>query len=406
MARQERVQILVAGAGPAGLMSALLLAEAGLDVLCVAPDIDKLGRSAEQIDARTTALMQGAIRLLRHAGVWSGLERLCAPLWHLRLIDDTGRLLRAPETHFDAREIGTEPFGWNVPVGELIQALHTRAARLPGLELRAGAVAGVDHTGASPVVRLCSGARVEAALIVAADGRDSPCRDAAGIATRVQTFDQTALVCCFAHDMAHEDTSIEFHRPPGPLTLVPQPGRRSSLVWVETGARAEQLTALGDDAFAAELETATHSCFGALGDVTRRVAFRVAPLMARRFARRRTVLVGEAGHVLPPIGAQGLNLGLRDAALVLDLVAAAHGSNDDIGGAALLAAYNRLRRRDVVPRGVVTDLLNRTLLSDHLPAQAMRGIGLSLLQRVGPLRQFVMRNGVGTERDLPALMRP
>lgn len=401
MVRERDCDVAVVGAGPAGLTAALLMARAGLATVLFS-GAPAPGRPA---DARTTALMQGAVRLLDNLGLWSELKGECAPLRRLRLIDDTDWKLKAPSVSFDSAELGTDPFGWNIPNDALIRSLAAACAVASGLEQVQEDV--IDLACGSDRVRLraSDGTTVRARLVAAADGRTSICRDAAGIKVSEWSYPQTAIACSFSHDLPHDDASVEFHKTAGPLTLVPLPGARSSLVWVTTPENAKELLSLPHEAFESRLRDETHGILGEVSAATQRAAFPIKGLTARRFAARRIALIGEAGHVLPPIGAQGLNLGLRDAALLGELAADAAASGDDIAGAALLDDYDRRRRLDVLPRTALVDFLNRSLFSGMMPLQGLRGLGLFLLDTVGPLRRAVMRQGMEPQANLPALMQ-
>jgi 2-octaprenyl-6-methoxyphenol hydroxylase len=240
---------------------------------------------------------------------------------------------------------------------------------------------------------------------VAADGQRSICRVAAGIGMNERTYSQSALTVCLRHSRPHRDTSTEFHTVSGPFTLVPLPGQRSSLVWVLSPALAEVIADFDDAELAKDIERAAHSILGKMEVEPGRGLFPLSIATAKRFAANRIALIGEAAHVIPPIGAQGLNLGLRDAASIGELVVAAHRADKDLGGADLLAAYDQMRRSDVGSRTIAVDLLNRTLLTDLLPAQASRGLGLYFLDRIGPLRRAVMREGIAPVAGQPRLMR-
>lgn len=207
------------------------------------------------------------------------------------------------------------------------------------------------------------------------------------------------------HSRPHHDASIEFHTPTGPFTIVPLPGLRSSLVWVLDPAQADAFTALDDHDLSGEIERAAHSILGKIEVETGRGLFPLHIATARRFADKRIVLIGEAAHVVPPIGAQGLNLGLRDAAAIGELAVGADRRGHDIGGTDVMAAYDRMRRSDVGSRTLAIDLLNRTLLTDFLPVQSARGLGLYMIDRIGPLRRAVMREGVAPAAAQPRLMR-
>jgi len=394
----KRPGAIVVGGGPAGLTAAIALAAGGVDTVLV-------GKRPAAQDNRTTALLSGSVTALATLGVWDLCAEEAAPLRVMRIIDDTDRLWRAPEVKFDAQEIGLEAFGHNIENRHLVAALDRRARGLAGLRIVEDEVSGVSPGERSASVALKSGETLEAQLIVGADGRRSLCRDAAGIGLDEQEYPQVALTLCLRHSRRHHDTSTEFHTPSGPFTLVPLPGNRSSLVWVLDPADADDLAALDDDALSEEIERAAHSILGKIEVESGRGLFPLTRASAKRFAANRVALVGEAAHVIPPIGAQGLNLGLRDAATIGELAVAAHRTGRDLGGINTLVAYDRMRRADVGGRTVAVDLLNRSLLSDFLPVQGARGLGLYAIDRIGPLRRMVMREGVAPRAAQPKLMR-
>jgi 2-octaprenyl-6-methoxyphenol hydroxylase len=207
------------------------------------------------------------------------------------------------------------------------------------------------------------------------------------------------------HDVPHHDHSSEFHTPTGPFTLVPLKGRRSSLVWVQEPGEAERLHALDDETLALEIERRAASILGRMRIVGTRQLYPLGGLSAKTVAANRCALVGEAAHVFPPIGAQGLNLGFRDVATLGEVLVAARRRGEDIGALSVLAAYERARRPDIASRTTAVDLLNRSLLSDLLPVQLLRGLGLYLAGRVPPLRRFLMREGIAPAMARPRLMR-
>jgi len=231
------------------------------------------------------------------------------------------------------------------------------------------------------------------------------CRTAAGIMTQRRAYPQAALTLNLAHARPHEDTSTEFHTEEGPFTLVPLPGRRSSLVCVVAPERGDELATMDDAALSAEIERRAHSLLGPMIVEAGRGVFPLAVETADAFVRNRIVLVGEAAHVVPPIGAQGLNLGIRDAATIAEIVAEAHQQGEDLGGPEVLARYDTQRRADVVTRTLAVDFLNRSLLSDFFPAHGTRGLSLYLVDRIGPLRRAIMREGIAPAASQPKLMR-
>jgi 2-octaprenyl-6-methoxyphenol hydroxylase len=376
--------IIVIGAGPAGLAAALAFRRAGLDCVCVGPRSDP-GRP----DRRTTALLGASVRLLNERlGVWDTLRTRAAPLRTLRIIDRTGRLLRAPDTVFDAGEIGADAFGYNVPNVDLTGALL--AALGDGLIASEGVTA-ISAIQKGMRVRLAEGRELRARLAVGADGRNSLCRESSGIGVRTWSYDQAAVVCNFQHSRPHRDACTELHYRAGPFTLVPLPGNASSLVWVEHGLEAKRLAA-DDQAFASEIAARTEGLLGEIGAIEPRASFPLSALIAHRLTADRLALIGEAAHVMPPIGAQGLNLGFRDVA---DLVECVTGGSDP-GARGTLAAYEQRRRADVWTRTLAADLLNRTLISGFPPFQLARSAGLAALSLSGPLRRLAMRQGMSS----------
>jgi len=394
----KSVEVVIVGGGPVGLTAAIALAGAGIETALVA-------KPASAPDNRTTALLASSVTALDTLGVWQHCRNDAAPLRVMRIIDDTGRLLRAPEVHFSASEIGLDAFGYNIENKFLLAALDTRARALASLtfiEDEAQAVVIADN---HVTVALKRGHALAAGLAIGADGRRSLCRQAAGIATDGRRYRQTALTFNLRHQRPHQYSSTEFHTPAGPFTLVPLPGLRSSLVLVVDPEEAARIAALTAEALASAIERRSHSILGRIEPEPGQGAFPLAIETARRFAVARVVLVGEAAHLLPPIGAQGLNLGLRDAATIGELVVAARRDGGDVGTPDLADRYDRARRADVTSRSLAVDLLNRSLLSDFLPVQGVRGLSLFLMERIGPLRRAVMREGVAPASAQPRLMR-
>jgi len=385
---------IVAGAGSAGLVAALALARQGISVSLV-------GAMGEMSVGRTVALFDSSVRLLDEFGVWQGVAKHAAPLRALRIIDDTANLFRWRPLTFEAREIGLEAFGWNVDLSVLNAALRSVAQSLPAIHMVEGfaedAFFDADRAGCR-----VGGQSLEAELIVAADGQRSRLREAAGIQARLERLPQWALTGIFHHELPHENVSSEFHTREGPCTLVPLAstssgvGRRevSSLVWMVRSARAKTLKALDEDAFALAVERRVHSLLGKMRLASAIGAVPLAIVHVASIRGPRLALVGEAAHAFPPIGAQGLNLGLRDAAGLAALAGEAARDGRDIGAPALLDAYEDARANDIATRSAAVTLMNRSLLSPFLPFDLVRGFGMAALDLIGPLRRFVMREGV------------
>jgi len=379
--------VIVIGGGPAGLTAAIAIAETGAKTALLA-------RRAPYADNRTTALLGASTDFLERLDVWRRCRDQAAALQTMRLVDDTGRLIRAPEVRFSAHEIGLDQFGFNIDNRSLISALEGRAAELAGLTRCDDEAEAIDPEDAAIAARTKQGQSLAARLVVGADGRNSLSREAAGIEVQRRDLRQSALTFNIAHTRPHHNISTEFHTPQGPCVFVPLSGNRCSVVWVLTPKEAERLMALGDDELSEAAEQQSHSIFGHARVEPGRHLFPLGIERPSKFAKHRIALVGESAHVLPPIGAQGLNLGLRDAAAIADIVGQAISLGEDPGSPPVLERYQSARRSDVASRIFAIDIANRSLLSDFLPVQSLRAAGLHLIGSIGPLRRLAMREGL------------
>jgi len=379
--------VAVVGGGPAGLATAIALAQTGATTALIA-------RRAPYADNRTTALLGDTVDFLQRLEVWSRCQDQAAPLQTMRLVDDTGRLIRAPEVRFSSLEIGLDQFGYNIENRMLMTALEQRAAEFVNLTRFDDDAKAIEPDEAVVALRTAGGTSLSARLLIGADGRQSPSRKAAGIAVSRRDLDQAALTFNVRHSRPHRNISTEFHTPHGPCVFVPLPGDRCSVVWVSTPKEAERLLAMSDDGLSEAAEVQSHSILGRLRVEPGRHLFPLAIETSAPFARHRIALIGEAAHVLPPIGAQGLNMGLRDAADIAAIVTDAMATDSDPGAPLVLERYHQPRRADVASRTFAIDLANRSLLSDFLPIQSARAAGLHLIGGFGPLRRLAMREGL------------
>jgi 2-octaprenyl-6-methoxyphenol hydroxylase len=384
---------VVVGGGPAGLVSACLLAQAQVDTICVTPIMSA--------DPRTVALLEPSLRLLRSIDLWTDeLRQYCAPLKQLHLRDDTGNLLSAPDLCFTAEEAGLEAFGWNTPLLNLLPALRDRAEKL-GVRFIEGEVATVNLDDRGVSLTLIKGEHVDASFAVAADGRKSKLRGAAGISVSEWDFEQSALVTRFAHTRPHEGVSTEWHKIGGPFTTVPLPGNHSALVWMDKPSKIDAILQLPASALARDIQLHSHGTLGLISDVQHPHVFVMHGMVANTFAKARVYLVGEAGHAFPPIGAQGLNMSFRDAGHMVDTVLA----HADAGGEEAMRDYDRLRQPDVKPRQLAISMMNRTLLAEMLPPHLARSVALAAVAGFKPLRKLAISEGLSPSQGLPFAMR-
>jgi 2-octaprenyl-6-methoxyphenol hydroxylase len=394
----ETTEILVSGGGVAGLAAAAAFGAAGFDVICVDPAPPVTERDAEGSDLRTTAFLQPAQAFLERAGLWARLAPHATPLQVMRIVDAGGPEPEARlSKEFDAADISEKPFGWNLPNWLLRREMVARLAELPGVSFRPGAgTASVLARESEARVTLTDGTRVSARLVVAADGRGSPVREAVGIGVRRTRYGQKALTCALTHPIPHENVSTEVHRSGGPFTLVPLPDHEglpcSALVWMERGPEVARLAAL--DAAEFEREATERSChlFGPLRLVTRRTHWPIISQIADRFVAERVALVAEAAHVVPPIGAQGLNMSLADLRVLLDLC---EEDRNALGAPGQLARYERARRAEVALRVAGVDLLNRASMLAPQPLRDLRARALDALYSAAPVRRGLMQLGLG-----------
>lgn len=389
----KNFEVAVVGAGLAGQIAALAIARAGRNVALIAPQTDRT-------DRRTTALMDQSIRFLDRLGVWSKIEPSAARLSTMQIIDGTDRLLRAPTVAFRSSEIGLAAFGWNMPNSALLSVLSQAVAQENNITLVDASVDTVEVGSHDVSLMLTNGETVSSSFVIGADGRHSKVREAAGIGVRSWSYPQTAVVLNFSHTRPHGNISTEFHTPTGPFTQVPLPGDRSSLVWVVKPEQAAELAALPLEALSKRVEERMQSMLGTVSVEEGVQTWPLSSMTARAFGKGRVALIGEAGHGFPPIGAQGLNLSLRDIIVLTDMLGTLTGGAipADAG-----ATFDRRRRADVFSRTLSVDLLNRSLLSGMLPMQMARAAGLHVLGNVGPLRGLVMREGIEPGRGIKAL---
>jgi 2-octaprenyl-6-methoxyphenol hydroxylase len=386
----DSTDILIAGGGTAGLAAAAAFGTLGLSVTCVDPaPLD--APDGPDADLRTTAILQPGRALLEQAGLWDRLLPRATPLRVMRIVDAAGTPVKRD---FDAGDLGDAPFGWNIPNRVIKRAFAERLAEMPQVTLLRGVgfvgrLAQMDDV----VVRLSDGRQVTARLLVGADGRDSAVRRVCGIEARVTRYGQKALVFAVTHEAPHDGVSTEVHAKGGPFTLVPLPDHEgrpcSAIVWMTDGAEAVRLRALPEEEFAQAVNARSAGVMGSLIPVGGRQAWPIVTQVADRITARRTALMAEAAHVVPPIGAQGLNMSLRDLQAMIDLASA---RREEIGNESWLLAYSRAREPDIRLRAMGIDVLNRASIGG---LGSLRALGLRAMHDVAPVRHALMRLGLG-----------
>ncbi len=399
---RETTDILISGGGVAGLTAACALGSAGFRVICVDPTPPVTEAADAGADLRTTAFLQPSRQVLEGAGLWARLAPHAAPLQVMRIIDAGGETTEARLTkEFDAADISDAPFGWNLPNWLLRREMLGRIAELSNVSLRIGTgFARLLTRETESLVTLTDGSQVSARLVIGADGRDSPVREALGIAARTFRYGQKALAFAVTHPLPHSNVSTEVHRSGGPFTLVPLPDREgqpaSAVVWMEHGDEVARLASLPVPEFEAEMTARSSGVLGPLTLVSRRSVWPIISRIADRMSGQRSILMAEAAHVVPPIGAQGLNMSLADLACLLDL---AQQHRDDPGVPAVTEAYHRRRHWEVQARVTGIDLLNRASMAGAQPLRDLRAKALDLLYSARPVRQTLMRAGLGVGRQ-------
>ncbi|MEO9649671.1 MAG: UbiH/UbiF family hydroxylase [Roseobacter sp.] len=394
----KECDILISGGGIAGLTAASAFGTAGFNVVCVDPSPPITTSDDSQADMRSTAMLQPARAFLERCHLWDKLAPHAAALQVMRIIDAGGAdaTPRAVKD-FNASEVSDLPFGWNFPNWLLRREMVARLEELPNVDFVPGtATTSLFTREGEARVGLSTGERVRTKLVIAADGRNSSMRTAAGIRVKTSRYGQKALAFAVTHDTPHENISTEIHRSGGPFTLVPLPDRDgrpcSAIVWMDDGKLSQQRMEMDVAQFETVMSERSCHLFGDLKLASHRSIWPIISQKAARLSGERIALIAEAAHVVPPIGAQGLNMSLTDTATLLDLAVA---RPDGLGDRVMMDAYHASRHRDVALRVQGVDLLNRASQASAPALRDVRAVGLNALYALTPVRHTLMQMGLG-----------
>jgi len=398
--------IAIIGGGLNGTALALALGSVGLHVT-IFDASPRETRSDDAFDGRATAIAAGSRNMLRTLGVWDRLGDDAQPIHDILVTD--GRVSEGAGTsflHFDHREVGDEPFGHLVENRHIRRALFTSIDDAENVDHRAPVrVLGLERDTAMASLRLEKNETVTAKLAIACDGRNSPTARAAGVRYTGWDYPQTGVVCTVEHAEPHGGVAHEYFLPSGPFAILPLTGNRSSLVWTEKTAFANAAMSLDDAGFEAEIVRRFGQFLGDVKVTGPRWSYPLSLSLAYEYSAHRLAIVGDAAHGVHPIAGQGLNLGFKDAAALTQVIAQAARRGEDFGTHEVLKRYERWRRFDNTAMGLGMDAINRLFSNDLTPVRALRGMGLNLVNRMGPARRFFMRQAAGLSGEMPRLLQ-
>lgn len=396
----ETTEVIVLGGGLVGLTTAIGLARNGIDVTVFDPQAP-VTAVAPAYDGRVTAIASASWRMLEVLGLADALRADACPIDRIEVRDGPQR------DALDFTPTDGEPLGHMVENRRLRVALSAAAAVQDGLHLNAPSlVPHVERSAAGIVATLPDGQQWRAQLIVAAEGRNSPSRDGAGLRSARWAYDHHAIVAVIEHDRPHGNVAHEIFYPSGPFALLPMPGGyRSSLVWSVPGKDGDGVLALGDVAFRAEIQRLSCGVIGTIGAMTPRQRYTLGFHHSATMTAPRLALVGDAAHGIHPLAGQGLNLGLRDAAALVEVLVDGSRLGLDLGDAQLLDRYQRWRGLDVLATASATDLFTRLFGIPGRSPRAVRRFGLAAVERIAPLKAAFMAEARGELGKLPRLLQ-
>lgn len=392
--------VIISGAGPAGLTLSLLLARAGFSVVLIDPETPKADDQDNKPSGRTAALLNSSINVLKTAGIWDEVQSIGTALKIMRIIDDSEGIENQIAVAFEARDVGFDAFGYNIPNSQLKNALLKKVKVVKNLtHLCPQKLAGYEINRTHVIAQTEDGKKISASVIIGTDGRNSMVRTVSGIESTVRDYGQMAMTCMISHTTPHNFTSTELHRSGGPFTFVPMPGNKSSIVWVEKTDDAKRYLAMKKPEYEQAIQDRTCGFLGTVKLESNPESWPLMFLDTKSLIGERSALAAEAAHVMSPIGAQGLNLSLRDVATLAEVLTDAARLGEDIGSKSVLARYERRRMIDIKSHVTGIDGLNRAVANDKGFINDLRRLGLKSLKNVPALKNFAMTQGLVPSMD-------
>ncbi|MEL6235472.1 MAG: FAD-dependent monooxygenase [Pseudomonadota bacterium] len=407
----ERQDVIIAGGGIIGTLLGLALARSGLTAT-VCDALPEEARRADDFDGRAYAVAAAGRRMLDALGLWPALAADAQPMSRIEIADPgsgdrmAGAAALPTLLQFDHRQTDGGPFAHMIEDRHLRRAVQDAAATTPGLSLRAPiSVAGHQAGPGGVTVHLDDGTALAGGVLAACDGRASATARHAGLTSLGWDYGQNGLVCALETAHPHHGVAREIFLPAGPFAVLPLTGNRVSLVWTESRARARAIDALDDDAYLAELSRRMGTALGPARLIGKRYTYPLALALAQRWVAPRIALVGDSAHAIHPLAGQGLNLGLADVAALTEVLVTARRRGEDPGALDVLSRYQVWRRFDAAAMALTCDAFNRLFSNDAPVLRGLRGLGLSLVNRLPAARRAFMAAASGEAGSAPRLMQ-
>ncbi len=395
--------IIIIGAGLVGMTAALACAHKDASIILMDAQDPKDYLTAD-FDGRASAIAASSWRMFEHLGISDRLEGHVQPITDILIADgEVGGYISPLSLHFDSQDAGGAPMGYMAENRQLRKALYEAVEASEKIQLMAPVnVSGFEETAAKAEVHI-PGNTLTGRVLIAADGRNSWCRKQAGISVSHTPYKQKAIVTTVVHEKPHAGVAHELFLPGGPFAILPLTQRRSSIVWTDTPGAVEAAMALPEHLFAAELARRFGDMYGEVGPCAPRWSYPLSLQMSEQYVKGRLALIGDAAHAIHPIAGQGLNMGLRDAAALADVVHEARSNGIDY--MLQLSDLEIWRNFDNRVLAASTDIFNRLFSNNIAPIKHARRLGLGLMDKIKPAQSFFIKEAAGLHGELPSLLK-